>query len=157
MIDAIRQREEEEERRHEQGRRLPLYAPPPPEIPEEEEELPPRSGAIIDYELTKEGATVKITKRQLKRIIKEEKARLLKEYRPGAGSATGDDRGDRVLRQALELFVDAIVDEEMGEVVVDTGLTDEEVEAVYHEWIAVWPDAEMAEGGLIYTGVMVDL
>ena len=99
---------------------------------------------------------MKVSKRQLRRIIKEEKAKLLKEYRPGVGSATGDDRGDQVLRQALELFADAIVDEEMGEVVVDTGLTDEDVEAVYSEWIAVWPDAEMAEGGLIYTGVMVD-
>ena len=100
---------------------------------------------------------MKVTRRQLRRIIQEEKTKLLKEYRPGAGSATGDDRGDQVLRQALELFADAIVDEEAGEVVVDTGLADEEVEAVYPEWIAVWPDAEMAEDGLIYTGVMVDL
>ena len=77
MIDAIQKREEQEERRHEQGRRLPLYAPPPPEMPEEEEEEePPRDSTIIDYRLAKEARTVRATKRQLKRIIKEEKLKL---------------------------------------------------------------------------------
>jgi hypothetical protein len=102
MIDAIQKKEEQEERRHEQGRRLPLYAPPPPEMPEEEEEEeeePPRGSAIIDYRLAKEAKIVKATKRQLRRIIKEEKRKLLKEITPGdagiaaAGGGTPADQG----------------------------------------------------------------
>ena len=101
---------------------------------------------------------VKITKSQLRRIIKEEKAKLLKEYRPGAGSATGDDISDKVLRQALQLFGDqAIIDEENGELYIDTGLVDEDVEALYTDWITMWPDAMHEEGGLVYTGISLDV
>jgi len=73
MIDAIRQREEEEERAQEQGRRLPLHRPPPPEdYPEEEEDLEePHGAGIIDYRLKREGAKARITKRQLRRLVKE--------------------------------------------------------------------------------------
>jgi|TARA_Y100000310_G_scaffold103034_2_gene101191 hypothetical protein len=100
MIDAIQKREEQEERRHEQGRRLPLYAPPPPEMPEEEEEEePPRGSTIIDYRLAKEARTVRATKRKLHQIIREEKAKILKEITPGdagiaaAGGGTPADQG----------------------------------------------------------------
>jgi len=100
---------------------------------------------------------MKITKRQLRRIIKEEKAKLLKEYRPGVGSATGDDISDEVLRQALQLFGDqAIIDEENGELYIDTGLVDVDVEALYPDWINLWPDAMHEEGGLVYTGISLD-
>ena len=98
---------------------------------------------------------MKITKRQLRRIIKEEKAKLLAEYSPGAGSATGDDISDEVLRQALNLFgSQAIIDEDprTGELYIDTGLVDVDVEALYTDWIGLWPDAMMEEGGLVYTG-----
>jgi hypothetical protein len=73
MIDAIRQREEEEERAQEQGRRLPLHRPPPPEdYPEEEEDLEDSRGVgIIDYRLKREGIKARITKQQLRKLIKE--------------------------------------------------------------------------------------
>lgn len=97
---------------------------------------------------------MKVTKRQLKRIIKEEKAKVLAEYSPGAGSATGDDISDEVLRQALQLFGDqAIIDEENGELYIDTGLVDDDVEALYPDWINLWPDAMHEQGGLVYTGI----
>lgn len=100
---------------------------------------------------------MKVTKRQLRRIIKEEKAKLLKEYRPGVGSATGDDISDEVLRQALQLFGDqAIIDEENGELYIDTGLVDDDVEALSADWINLWPDAMHEEGGLVYTGISLD-
>ena len=100
---------------------------------------------------------MKISRTRLRRIIREERDRLVREQaaHPGAGSATGDDISDEVLRKALEIFPDAIIDENMGEVYIDTGLADSEVEAMYDEWIVVWPDAEMDEGGLIYTGVQL--
>ena len=64
---------------------------------------------------------MKITKRQLRQIIKEEKAKVLSEYSPGVGSATGDDISDEVLRQALQLFgPSAIIDDENGELYIDT-------------------------------------
>ena len=100
---------------------------------------------------------MKVTKRQLRRIIQEEKAKLLKEYRPGVGSATGDDISDEVLRQALQLFGDqAIIDEENGELYIDTGLVDDDVEALSADWINLWPDAMHEEGGLVYTGISLD-
>jgi len=87
---------------------------------------------------------MKITKRQLKRIIKEERAKLLREQ---------GDPADNVLRQAMGIFGgDVLVDEEAGEVIVDVG-DDEAVEAAYGEWINLWPDGQMEEGGLIYTGI----
>ena len=100
---------------------------------------------------------MRITKRQLRRIIKEEKAKVLAEYSPGAGSATGDDISDEVLRQALQLFgSQAIIDEENGELYIDTGLVDDDVEALYTGWIQLWPDAMHEEGGLVYTGISLD-
>ncbi len=100
---------------------------------------------------------MKITKRQLRRIIKEEKVNLLAEYSPGPGSATGDDISDKVLRQALGLFgSQAIIDEENGELYIDTGLVDTDVEELTNDWIALWPDAMHEEGGLVYTGISLD-
>ena len=96
---------------------------------------------------------MKISKRQLKRIIKEEKAKVLAEIAP-AGSATGDERSDEVLRQALQLFgPSAIIDEENGELYIDTGLVDDDVDALYADWIDLWPEAMHEEGGLVYTGI----
>ena len=157
MIDAIQKKEEQEERRHEQGRRLPLYAPPPPEMPEEEEEEeePPRGSAIIDYRLAKEAKTVRATKRKLHQIIREEKAKILKEIKPDLRNPTYSDAGDQALQQALELFPDALVDDHDGEIYIDTGLDDASVEAMYDRWMGVWPDAIHEEGGLIYTGIMI--
>ena len=43
--------------------------------------------------------------------------------------------------------------DEMGEITIDTGLRDDEVEALYAQWIELFPNGEMGEGGLIYTGV----
>ena len=91
---------------------------------------------------------MKITKRQLRRIIKE-----ASKWKQEPGS--GGDKGDLVLQQAYKFFADPLVQEIGGEVVVDTGVTDEEVEAMYSQWIELWPNAMMEEGGLIYTGVMV--
>ena len=100
---------------------------------------------------------MKITKTQLRRIIKEEKAKVLAEYSPGVGSPTGDDISDEVYRQALQLFgPSAIIDEENGELYIDTGLVDTDVEALYNDWITLWPDAMHEEGGLVYTGVSLD-
>jgi hypothetical protein len=105
-----------------------------------------------------EGNTVKITKNQLSSIIKETKAKLIAEYSPGVGSATGDDMSDEVLRQALQLFgPSAIIDEENGELYIDTGLVDDDVEALYNDWINLWPDAMHEEGGLVYTGISLDV
>jgi hypothetical protein len=49
---------------------------------------------------------------------------------------------------------DVLVDEQGGEVVVDTG-NDQVVADLYDKWIQTWPDGQMEQGGLIYTGVMV--
>ena len=66
------------------------------------------------------------------------------------------DHGDVVLKQAMDIFgAGALVDEQDGEVVVDTGAVDTDIEEMYNQWIEVWPDAMHEEGGLIYTGVMV--
>jgi hypothetical protein len=120
-------------------------------------ELPMQSGMGRRSESNNRGFNMKITKRQLRRIIKEEKAKLIAEYSPGVGSPTGDDISDEVYRQALQLFgPSAIIDEENGELYIDTGLVDDDVEALYNDWIALWPDAMHEEGGLVYTGVSLD-
>jgi hypothetical protein len=88
---------------------------------------------------------MKISKRRLRQIIREERSRILQEQ----------DAADTVLQQAMEIFgSDVLVDEEAGEVIVDTG-DDQVVEDTYNQWIAVWPEGQMEEGGLIYTGVMM--
>lgn len=88
---------------------------------------------------------MKVSKRQLRRIIREERARLLSEQ----------DAGDTALQQAMDIFgPDALVDEEGGEVIIDVG-DDQMVEDMYDQWIAIWPEGMHEEGGLIYTGVMV--
>ncbi len=101
---------------------------------------------------------MKVTKAQLRRIIKEERARLLAEQ-PATGPYDGGgvgDAGDEVLRVAMDIFGGgALVDEQEGEIVIDTGVTDTDIEELYDEWIYAWPDAMHEEGGLIYTGVMV--
>ena len=112
-------------------------------------------GAPNERAYTPKMESRKITRGQLKKIIKEEKAKLLAEIAP-IGSATGDDISDRMYRQALDLFgPDAIIDEENGELYIDTGLVDDDVEALYADWINLWPDAMHEEGGLVYTGVSV--
>lgn len=98
---------------------------------------------------------MKITKRQLRRIIKEEKAKILREMNPSTSHMPRPDVGDKVIDQALSIFPQAIIDEDFGEIVVDTGLRDDEVEALYSQWISIWPNAEMGEGGLIYPGIPV--
>jgi hypothetical protein len=91
---------------------------------------------------------MRVSKRQLRRIIKE-----TMKWKKEPGSAA--DHGDMVLRQAYDLFADPLVQEMGGEIVVDTGVSDAEVEASYGKWIELWPNAMMEEGGLIYTGIMV--
>lgn len=84
---------------------------------------------------------MKITKKQLRRIIRE------------AMSPVGD-AGDEVLRKAMDIFGSgALVDEQGGEIVIDTGVTDTDIEELYSAWISAFPDAVHEEGGLIYTGV----
>ena len=62
--------------------------------------------------------------------------------------------GDKVLRKAMEIFgSSALVDEQNGEIVIDTGVTDTDIEELYSEWISAFPDAVHEEGGLIYTAV----
>lgn len=90
---------------------------------------------------------MRITKRHLRRIIKEEKANLLKEMQM--------DKVDEQLQIAMELFgPETLVDEEMGEIVIDVG-DDQMVEDMYDQWISYWPDGMMEEGGRIYTGLQV--
>ena len=85
-----------------------------------------------------------VSKRQLKRIIKEERAKLLREQ---------GDPADNALRQAMGIFGgEVLVDEEAGEVIIDVG-DDQAVEDAYDQWIAVWPEGMHEEGGIIYTGV----
>ena len=84
---------------------------------------------------------MKITKRQLKRMIKEESIRLLENKKFGD-----------VANAALEIFPDAMVDEDPADpngFIIDTGATDAEVEARASEWLAKFPDGEAMEGGLI--------
>ena len=90
---------------------------------------------------------MKVTKRQLRRIIREAMS-------PATGHMSRPDNADRVIQKALTVFPEALVDEdEMGEITIDTGLRDDEVEALYAQWIELFPDGEMGEGGLIYTGI----
>ena len=97
---------------------------------------------------------MKITKRQLRRIIKEERAKLREvESWNDATDLEHEDPADKALRQAMKIFgSDVLVDEEDGEVLVDVG-DDEAVEAAYDTWISIWPDGQMEEDGLIYTGI----
>ena len=127
---------------------------------------------------------MKVSKRELQRIIREEKVRLRREDKRSASRKTGSssgaagkksranrlrriireerarllseqDAGDVALQKAMEIFgPDALVDEEVGEVIIDIG-DDQVVEDMYDQWIAVWPEGMHEEGGLIYTGVMV--
>ena len=69
---------------------------------------------------------------------------------------TEQDNADAVLQIAMDIFgAGALVDEQDGEVVIDTGVTDTDIEEMYDQWISAWPDAMHEEGGLIYTGVML--
>ena len=85
---------------------------------------------------------MKVTKGLLRKLIKEQINKVISE-----------DASDDVLRKALKLFPDAMVDEQGDELVIDTGMSDEEVEAMASKWLDVFPGAEAAEGGLILTGV----
>ena len=85
---------------------------------------------------------MKVTKDLLRKLIKEQINKVISE-----------DASDDVLRKALKLFPDAMVDEQGDELVVDTGMSDEEVEAMAPKWLDMFPGAEAAEGGLIMTGV----
>ena len=90
---------------------------------------------------------MKITKNQLRRIIREAMS-------PATGHMSRPDNADTVIQKALSVFPEAIVDEdEMGEIIIDTGLSDDQVEALYSQWIDLFPNGEMGEDGLIYTGV----
>lgn len=87
---------------------------------------------------------MKITRKQLRRIIKEEKIKLQEMQM---------DKADEQLQIAIELFgPDTLVDDMMGELVIDVG-DDQMVEDMYDQWISYWPDGQMEEGGLIYTGI----
>ena len=85
---------------------------------------------------------MKVTKGLLRKLIKEQINKVISE-----------DASDDVLRKALKLFPDAMVDEQGDELVVDTGMSDEEVEAMAPKWLDMFPGAEAAEGGLIMTGI----
>ena len=85
---------------------------------------------------------MKITKRQLRRIIKEEKAKLINE-----------DAFDNVMRTASQILGPNIeLDEEMdGNIII---VADEmDVEANYDQLMAAFPNGEMVEDGFV-TGVM---
>ena len=60
---------------------------------------------------------MKITKAHLRNLIKEEVNKFINE-----------DAADKVIKKALKLFPDAMVDEQGDELVIDTGMSDEEVE-----------------------------
>ena len=85
---------------------------------------------------------MKVTKGLLRKLIKEQINKVISE-----------DASDDVLRKALKLFPDAMVDEQGDELVVDTGMSDEEVEAMAPKWLDMFPGADAAEGGLIMTGI----
>lgn len=90
---------------------------------------------------------MKITRHQLRRILKEAMS-------PATGHMSRPDTADKVIQKALTVFPEALVDEDsMGEITIDTGLSDSDVEALYTQWIELFPDGEMGEGGLIYTGI----
>lgn len=85
---------------------------------------------------------MKITKRQLRRIIKEEKAKLINE-----------DAFDNVMRTASQILgSDIELDEEMdGNIII---VADEmDVEANYDQLMDAFPNGEMVEDGFV-TGVM---
>ena len=90
---------------------------------------------------------MKITRRQLRQLIKEQMT--------AAGKIRdGVDAGDEVLRIAMDIFgTGALVDEQDGEIVIDPGVTDTDIEELYDEWIDAFPEAVHEEGGLIYTGI----
>jgi len=90
---------------------------------------------------------MKITRKQLRQLIKEQMA--------AAGKIRdGVDAGDEVLRIAMDIFGSgALVDEQGGEIVIDTGVTDTDIEDLYDRWIDAFPEAVHEEGGLIYTGI----
>ena len=85
---------------------------------------------------------MKVTKGLLRKLIKEQINKVISE-----------DASDDVLRKALKLFPDAMVDEQGDELVVDTGMSDEEVEAMAPKWLDMFPGAEASEGGLIMPGI----
>tara|TARA_B100000683_G_scaffold135756_1_gene132542 strand:+ start:139 stop:417 length:279 start_codon:yes stop_codon:yes gene_type:complete len=90
---------------------------------------------------------MKITRLQIRKLIKEVMS-------PATGHMSRPDAADEVIQKALTVFPEALVDEdEMGEITIDTGLRDDEVEALYAKWIELFPNGEMGEGGLIYTGI----
>jgi hypothetical protein len=85
---------------------------------------------------------VKLTRQQLRRIIKEEKVRLLREQ---------VDPYEMVMDHASRIFGDVPLDEEMdGNIIIV--VEPEEAELKYDEWIQVFPDGIMIEDG-IATGV----
>ncbi len=90
---------------------------------------------------------MKITRAQIRQLIREAMS-------PATGHMSRPDNADAVIQKALTVFPEAIVDEDsMGEITIDTGLRDDEVEALYSKWIKIFPEGEMGEGGLIYTGI----
>jgi hypothetical protein len=93
---------------------------------------------------------MKISRTRLRRIIREERERLIQEQ-----SSTEMDAADVQLKVAMDLFgPETLVDEELGEIVIDVG-DDQMVEDMYDQWISYWPDGQMEEGGLIYTGIHI--
>ena len=98
---------------------------------------------------------MKITKRQLRRIIREEKQKLLEQWQHDPLAPMEKDVEDEVLSQAIAIFGDNVyIDERGGEIIVDVG-DDTAVERFYGQWQAVWPDGIMEDDGLIYTGVRI--
>ena len=85
---------------------------------------------------------MKVTKGLLRKLIKEQINKVISE-----------DASDDVLRKALKLFPDAMVDEQGDELVIDTGMSDEEVEKMAPKWLDMFPGAEASERGLIMTGI----
>ena len=85
---------------------------------------------------------MKVTKGLLRKLIKEQINKVISE-----------DASDDVLRKALKLFPDAMVDEQGDELGIDTGMSDEEVEEMAPKWLDMFPGAEASEGGLIMTGI----
>jgi|AJXC01.1.fsa_nt_gi hypothetical protein len=93
---------------------------------------------------------MKISRSRLRRIIREERSRLIQEQ-----SSTEMDAADIQLSIAIELFgPETLVDEEMGEIIIDVG-DDQLVEDMYDQWVSYWPEGQMEEDGRIYTGIHV--
>ena len=95
---------------------------------------------------------MRITKRQLRKLVQEAVGRAGNFPGPGDGAGAHAPVFDEVMQNAVELFGQQVeLDEEADGnlvVILDPGVA----EAEYAKWIKIWPEGEMIEDG-IATGV----